>query len=148
MLWKLPPKVKVLEALGCIADSRIKVINENTARIKSSNLDKEYTVRLYLDKKKVYSDDNASKFKHYIGYPIIAFLLFKGIIKQDKETKKLIPLLKGIKWHDLNDKFKRDYDKTMNYVIELCEKKGFSRQEVMSIIDRIMKELKELKPKY
>ena len=41
--WKLPPRIKIFEALGAISDGRIK-INGNTAKVVSSSGNKEYSV--------------------------------------------------------------------------------------------------------
>ena len=147
MLWKIPPKVKVLEALGCIGDNRIVIDdgNPNRAIVKSSNLDKEYYVSYYPEKNKVYSTDNASKFRHYIGYPIIAFLMKKGVINFDN---KIANALKGIKWNELNKKFKRDYSKTEEYAKGVCEKKGFKRELVDKEVEGVLKQLKNLRLEY
>jgi hypothetical protein len=44
MRLKLPPRVKVLEALGSIADGRVRVINDSEAEVKSSTGDRVYKV--------------------------------------------------------------------------------------------------------
>ncbi len=144
MLWKLPPGVKVLEALGCIGDRRILVDkdNKNKAVVKSSNLDKTYRVSYYPEKKKFFSDDNASKFHHYIGYPVIALLMLNGILDYNK---KIAEALKGIKWNELNRKFKRDYQKTEAYALKICNERGISADELNNEVDRILDDLKKLK---
>jgi hypothetical protein len=145
MLWKLPPRIKVLEAIGCIGDERIVIKDENRAVVYSSEGKRAYLVVFNPDKNKIYSDDNASKFHHYIGYPIIAFFMKNGIINYDK---KLAETLKGINWHKLNLDFKRDYPKVESYVKELCEKKGMKKDFVDREIERTMKKLEELKLEY
>ncbi|MGB9748914.1 MAG: hypothetical protein ACP5OZ_02130 [Candidatus Woesearchaeota archaeon] len=145
MLWKLPPGVKVLEALGCIGDNRIVMKDKNRAVVFSSERKRAYLVVFYPEKNKVYSDDNASKFRHYIGYPIIAFFMKNKIIDYDK---KLADNLKGINWHKLNLDFKRDYQKVEAYIEELCEKKGINREFVEEEIKRTLKRLEELKLEY
>lgn len=144
MIWKAPPDIKVLEALGAIADGRVKV-KGNTAIVKSSNLDKGYVVKFYPDKNKIYSTDNASKFHHYLGYPIISFLMLKGILIYSEE---IAFALKGIKWKELNDKFKRNYELTKDYALKKCESRNISRQEVEDFIRTTIEKLKELNLQY
>ncbi|RLJ06568.1 MAG: hypothetical protein DRP12_03815 [Candidatus Aenigmatarchaeota archaeon] len=103
--WKLPPKIKVLEALGAIADGRVSVEN-NKARVSSSTGEKNYTV-IFQPPDRIKSDDNGSVFKGYLGYPAIAFLMLKGLLPYDEQ---LAEKLKGIPWKELNEKYK-DYRK-------------------------------------
>ena len=74
MRWKNPPKIKVYEALGCIADNRIEV-NENEAKVYSSSREKYYTVK--YDRNSIMSNDNGSYWVGYLGYPSIALLMKK-----------------------------------------------------------------------
>jgi len=103
--WKLPPKIKVLEALGAIADGRVSVENDK-ARVSSSTGEKNYTV-IFQPPDRIKSDDNGSVFKGYLGYPAIAFLMLKGLLPYDEQ---LAEKLKGIPWKELNEKYK-DYRK-------------------------------------
>ena len=103
--WKLPPKIKVLEALGAIADGRVSVENDK-ARVSSSTGEKSYTV-IFQPPDRIKSDDNGSVFKGYLGYPAIAFLMLKGLLPYDE---RLAEKLKGIPWKELNEKYK-DYRK-------------------------------------
>ena len=80
MEWKVPPKIKVLEALGSIADDRIKFVSENEARVISSSGDKEYTVKFDISTKRINSTDNGSVYKGYLGYPSIAVLMLKKVL--------------------------------------------------------------------
>ncbi len=144
MLWNMPPDIKVLEALGAIADDRVKV-KGNTAIIKSSNLNKEYAVKFYPEKNKIYSTDNASKFHHYLGYPIISFLMLKGILSY---SSRIASALKGIKWKELNDKFKRNYELTKEYALKKCESNRIQKEEVEEFIKTTLKRLKELQLQY
>ena len=144
MIWKMPPTIKVLEALGAIADGRVEV-KENTATVKSSNLNKRYIVRFYPEKNKIYSTDNASKFHNYIGYPIISFLMLKGMLDY---SEGIASALKGIKWKDLNDKFKRNYSLTEKYALKKCEFKSIPPNEVKKFINITIKKLKNLNLQY
>ena len=76
---KLPPRIKVLEALGAIADGRVRP-GEREAEVRSSEGDKVYKVCVDLERRRAYSTDNGPKFRGYVGYPIIAVLMLKGVL--------------------------------------------------------------------
>jgi len=140
MKWKLPPKVKIYEALGCLGDGRIK-ISGNGGEVISSDGSKKYIVKYDEKKNAIVSNDNASYWVGYIGYPSIAFLMLKGIIKYNR---KIANALKGIPWREINKKFKNNYEKTIAYVEDIVKEKcdlNKLRQEV----DKIYEQLKKLK---
>ena len=139
----MPHKVKVLEALGAIADKRVN-LNGNKAIVISSTKDKEYKVYYYPDRNAVWSTDNGTRFRKYVGYPIISVLMLKGILPFNK---KFANALKGIKWKEVNDKFKRDYNKTMEYVYDIAEKNGVEVKKLKEFVDEVMEKLEKLKLK-
>ncbi|MFH1802756.1 MAG: hypothetical protein ABH864_04910 [archaeon] len=139
MKWKIPPKIKVHEALGCIGDGRIEV-NGNEARVFSSSKGKFYSVK-YDGKNAIMCNDNGSYWVGYLGYPAIAFLMLKGKIHYNA---KLVEAFKDIAWKDVNVKFKNDYEKTESYVLDLIRKNGFNLSEINSEIDSIYEQIKML----
>ena len=73
-MGKLPPAAKVYEAYSAIADKRVE-LHEQEAYVTSSDESKRYTVRFQDD---VYSsNDNATIWQHYAGYPILAVLMLQ-----------------------------------------------------------------------
>lgn len=136
-----PPRIKVLEALGCIADGRIKVINENYVKVTSSLGDKTYNVYVDLNRGVAYSDDNGTKYRNYIGYPIIALLMIKGVLPYDKRISEA---LKGIPWKILNEKYKK-YALVEREVLKIARSKGISSSELMSFVKKVMNKISELK---
>lgn len=136
--WKLPPRVKVLEALGAIADNRVKMINEYEAYVSSSLGDRVYRVRWDGDKG-ITSDDNGSVYRGYLGYPSIAFLMLKGVLPYDEEIARAI---KGIRWREVNERFKR-YLLVEEYVKEVAEKRGISKDKVGKFVENVIKEIRE-----
>lgn len=110
MSWKLPPKVKLYEALGALGDGRISLVtasgnrhvldatelpvhsdvfNENPAvfSVRSSNDDKAYEVRVQLQdtanstrKYAIACNDNGSVFQGYLGYPALGVMIYYGIL--------------------------------------------------------------------
>src|SRR5262245_48946999 len=108
--WKLPPIIKVYEALGAIADGRVTIEDETHAMVTSSEGDKHYTVETSPDLRIISSNDNASFWQGYLGYPGIAVMLRRGFFCIDKEASAA---LGGIPWKELNRRFKNDYSKTL-----------------------------------
>lgn len=143
-LLKIPPKVKVLEALGAIGDNRIKVVSDTKAEVTSSEGDKVYKVYFYSDKMAANSTDNGTRFRKYVGYPIIAFLMVKGVLSFNDEYANA---LKGIDWKKINDKFK-DYSKTIEYVYNIASERGVNPTKLDSFADKVLKEIKDLKLKF
>lgn len=100
---KLPPKEKVYEAFTALADDRVKMYADH-AEVDSSDGNRHYTVNW---KDNMYaSSDPATYWQSYPGYPVIAVWLKQGILTCDMSV---IPNMKGIPWHKLNDEHKRDY---------------------------------------
>ena len=100
---KLPPLEKVYEAYGAIADGRV-TLDGRVARVRSSDGAKEYTLAWDGD---VYaSDDSATYWQGYAGYPVLAVLLLQGRLPLDRA---LAGRFSDIDWHALNAKHRRDY---------------------------------------
>lgn len=107
--WKVPPRIKVYEALGCMADGRVKEITETGARVVSSEGNKIYTV-IYDEKTRtIGANDNGSYWQGYLGYPAIAYLMIQKKLSYDEG---LAQSLKGISWKKINTKYKNDFAKT------------------------------------
>ncbi len=143
-LLRKPPRIKVLEAIGSIGDERIKVLDDKKAQVVSSRGDKVYKVVLVKKENNVfhtYSNDNGTIYRGYIGYPIIAFMMVKGIIPIDKEVMKA---MSGVPWKDLNERYKK-YSIVENIVLSRAERRGVSRDIVMDYINIVMKKLGLLK---
>ena len=143
-LLRKPPRIKVLEAIGSIGDERIKVLDDNRAQVVSSRGDKLYKVVLVEKGDNVfhvYSNDNGTIYRGYIGYPIIAFMMVKGIIPIDKEVMKA---MSGVPWKDLNERYKK-YSIVENIVLSRAERMGVSRDIIMDYINIVMKKLGLLK---
>ena len=103
MLKKMPPVEKVYEAFTAIADERVRMY-EDHAEVDSSNDERMYTVRWRQDT--YTSDDPATYWQGYPGYPVIAVWILQGRLRADR---KIIRHASDVPWHDLNDAHKRDY---------------------------------------
>lgn len=106
--WKMPPLIKVYEALGAIADGRVRMLDETHAEVVSSEGDKHYTV--VIDGKAIVANDNGSYWQGYIGYPAIAVMIAKGIIAGNRDAAIA---LAGIPWKELNRRYRNDYAQTI-----------------------------------
>lgn len=113
MNWKHPPMIKIYEAVGAVADGRVEV-DGNTAKVYSSSRNKFYTVSYDPATQAIMANDNGSYWQGYLGYPAIAFLLATGELKYRPEMGEL---LKGVAWKDINQKFKNDFEKTLELIL-------------------------------
>jgi hypothetical protein len=136
--WKMPPKAKVYEALSTVADQRVTITGLTMAQIQSSSHDKTYDVVWSEDMREITSNDNASYWQGYIGYPIIAVLLKLGKLSFNTHIAEL---LAGVPWKAVNDQFKRDYDKAINHVLDQLEAKGGNRREIAQEVEKIYEQL-------
>jgi len=135
-----PPRIKVLEAAGAIGDRRVHVLSEIEAIVKSSTGEREYRVLLVKSGESVYraySNDNGTLYRGYIGYPILSFMMIKGILPTDNE---IIKAFTGIPWKELNEKYQK-YAVVESIVISRAERLGISRNIIDDYISIVMKKL-------
>lgn len=135
MMNKLPPIEKIPEAYSAIADNRV-VMSENSAYVDSSDHSKRYTVTWNGD---FYtSNDNASFWQGYAGYPMIAVLMLQDKLPLDKA---IAAHFKDINWKALNTKHKNKYDKTVAEILEFLKTEGVDTDAISTEITRSMKTL-------
>jgi hypothetical protein len=137
-IWKIPPKAKVYEAMSAVADGRVALKENNKAEVASSNREKTYKVEWTTGFNAMSSNDSASVWQGYSGYPILAVLLAGGKIPYNKDT---IAPLAGIDWHSLNNEYKRDYDKAVSFVLAEIEKRGGDSKAIVALADLIYADL-------
>ena len=124
---KRTKEAKIYEALSAIIDKRVVEIDKNTYHVLSSDHSKYYTV---INEGDLYtSNDNATYWQHYAGYPIIAVMIFQGKLSFDTS---ILPYFVGIPWHNFNEKNKRDYQKSIDEFLSAIDK---------VVCDKIMKEI-------
>src|SRR6266567_7974773 len=139
--WKSPPKAKIYEALSAVADGRVAIVGDGQASVQSSDKAKTYSVVWTPDRKSFGSNDNASYWVGYIGYPIIAALCALDVLKYDRG---LASHLGGVNWNHLNQIYKRRYDDAVDYVLTQAEKTGAKTNEIRKHADELFAELKSL----
>lgn len=135
---KLPPIEKIPEAYSAIADNRIE-LSENSAFVDSSDKVKRYTVTWNDD---LYtSNDNASIWQGYAGYPMIAVLLLQGKLPLDKT---IASHFKGINWKALNTKHKNKYDKAVAEILDSLKEKGVDTDVINAEINKVYESIRTL----
>ncbi|HEX4211227.1 MAG TPA: hypothetical protein VHY56_12575 [Candidatus Binataceae bacterium] len=120
-LWKMPPLAKIYEALGAIADGRVHLDDATHASVVSSSCDKTYAVALDSATRQISSNDNASYWQGYLGYPAIAVLLLHGLYAPRAESLKA---LAGVPWKELNTRYRNNYARTLDDVFARAEAAG------------------------
>jgi len=138
MKWKHPPITKIYEALGTVADGRMEV-SDLKGKVYSSSRNKFYDVEYELESGSIMSNDNASYWHGYLGYPAIAFLMRIGVLSYSEEMGHI---LKGVAWKDINQKFKNNFEKALEFVLSTKTEK--ERKDLASFVKMVDEEIKEL----
>lgn len=135
MAVKMPPVEKIHEAYGAIVDQRI-TMKENEADIVSSDLSKTYLVTW---KENVYtSNDNASYWQGYAGYPILAVLMLQGKLSLNRE---IAGHFKGIDWKKRNTEHKNKYAEVVKEIMDELEQSGINVEEINQEIQKVYQEI-------
>jgi hypothetical protein len=140
--WKPPPKAKIYEALSAVADGRVKLVGGGIAEVVSSDGTKTYHVEWSSDLNQITSNDNASYWQGYTGYPIIAVLI---VLRKLDYKNEVANFLAGVPWKEINRRFRNDYAKAIESVLATLENKGTPRQVVVAEVDRIMAQIENLR---
>ncbi len=139
--WKMPPLIKVYEALGAIADRRVRILDETRAEVVSSEGNKTYAVE--INDKDVSANDNASYWQGYLGYPAIAVMIARGLLTADKVP---IEALAGIAWKELNRRYHNDYAKTLADVDQAILERGADPAIVKAACEAVLSALQMFAP--
>ncbi len=145
MYLRPPPRIKVLEALGAVADGRVECLDSRcrSARVVSSEGDRVYQVYVDVDAGVAYSDDNGTRFRGYIGYPIIALLFRQGVLPFDE---RIAGALRGIPWRQLNERYKK-YAIVEQVVKKIAGERGVAPSEIDAYVAKVYGLLRGLKLK-
>lgn len=135
---KLPPIEKISEAWSALADARVKDVGENRYTVLSSDGAKTYTI-LYNPENNTYaSNDSATFWQGYPGYPVLAVMMHKGILPYDPEVAKK---WKDINWNALNRQMKRNYAAVVD---KICGERSIDRNEYLQFAGQILDKLSTL----
>ncbi len=132
---KFPPIEKILEAYTAIADGHVKLENDQ-ALVTSSNEVKTYTVTFHNNT--YTSNDNASYWQGYLGYPGIAVLMLQGKLPYNKE---LAQQFAGVDWNKINQEYKRNYAQAADAVMTA---KGIDKKKAETELHHVYDALKQL----
>ena len=132
---KFPPIEKMLEAYTAIADGHVKLENDQ-ALVTSSNETKTYTVTFHDNT--YTSNDNASYWQGYLGYPGIAVLMLQGKLPYDKE---LAQQFAGVDWNKINQEYKRNYAQAADAVMTA---KGIDKKKAETELHHVYNVIKQL----
>ncbi len=134
-MTKLGHIEKIYEAYSAIADGRV-TVSESSAEVKSSNGVKTYIVT--WDGNAYTSNDSASYWQGYPGYPIIAVLMTQGKVTLDREVAALFS---GINWTEMNQQYKRDYSAVVERIIR---ERGYDPAPIHAAAEKVQGELQTL----
>lgn len=142
MYWELPPRLKIYEALGALGDKRV-ALQGNRAVVESSTRSKAYEVAYEPSDNSITSNDNASYWVGYLGYPAVAFLIARGLVSADER----IPVwLSNIPWKELNTQYHNDYRQTETHIRTLMRnRRGLELAIPDRTIESIEAQLADLK---
>lgn len=136
--WKPPHISKVYEALGAIGDNRIEITEKSEELVKakmySSSRNKHYDVIYNPKEKTIISNDNSAYYVGEFSYPMISLLM---VLDEIDYPEYLTEDLSNIKWKDINQKFKNDFDKTVEFVLEALKSKGMNSNKLENDIKEL-----------
>ena len=125
---KLPPVEKIYEAYSAVSDNRV-IMEDNTAKVFSSDKSKEYTVTW---NENIYSsNDNASYWQGYAGYPVIAVLMLQKKLLFDTSVTDFF-------------KNKGKYSKAVEEIMNKLKESGIDTDKIYKETDKIFESLKTL----
>ncbi len=139
----MPPLIKIYEAIGAIGDGRVQIIDEGRATVGSSEGGKRYEVEWLPESRELSANDNASYWQGYLGYPAIAVLMVRGLLKIRTETAEG---LRGIPWKELNRRFRSDYTKTLAAVDERLRRQNIDPRDVREQCETLLQKLNDYAP--
>lgn len=139
--WEIPPRAKVYEALTAVASKHVHLIDETSAEVVSSNKKKTYQVQWSADGSAITSNDNASYYQGYLGYPILAVLMKLERLAYDQQVAEW---LAGIEWKRINVQFKNNYERAVDHVL-LSLNDTTKRETIETEVERIYTQVKQLR---
>jgi hypothetical protein len=89
------------------------------------------------------SDDNVSRWQGYVGYPPIAVLIQRGVLKV---PANVCDALAEIPWKEINRRNHNDYSKTLAKVSRTVEETGHDPDAVAADAQALLEALRALAP--
>lgn len=145
---KLPPKIKIIEALSAVADERIIVedlLSNEWKCYSASSPWKTYKI-LYNEKENtILSNDNWSTNQWFLWYPSIAFLLKIWKIKYDDSILKMVKKINRV---DIKEKVRKDYESSYRLILWKLHMQRYNVDYFISQVDNIFNQISELQLKH
>lgn len=138
VMRRIPPIEKIYEAYSAIADERI-IMGEESAEVLSSDHSKKYLITWQDDTYS--SNDSASYWQGYAGYPLIAVLMLQGKLPL---TQMIAGYFKGINWKKLNAEHKGKYAEAVNVILEDLRQKGIHCNSIHTEVQKVYEAIKAL----
>lgn len=126
---------KIYEAWTALASNRVH-LHDDYAEVSSSDGEKGYTIRFLGNQYS--SDDNATYWRGYAGYPVIAVLMLQGKLPYDRQEAEL---WKDINWTVLNKKYRNNYAEAVE---EISQQRNIDMRKAELEAQKVMEALKEL----
>jgi hypothetical protein len=158
--WPLPPKIKIYEALGAVADNRLKIVSNSeiqaglfedqggqeiiVARQYSSSRNKYYTITYNPNTNQIMTNDNATWYVGYLGYPALSLLLHLQVITYDLS---ILQYFIDIPFKDINQKYNNDFTKAQTEINQLLISRGCNTDQMTTSLDNIYDKLSKMKLK-
>ncbi len=139
---RLPPIEKIFEAYSAIADGRVDMHRNalhgmpatiTEATVKSSDGKRVYTVT--HDNDAYTSNDNATYWQGYPGYPVIAVMMMEGLLPVDKE---IMSKFAGVNWKEVNTRHKNDYRAAVE---DVMASRGLDPKTVWPVVQELYSRL-------
>lgn len=141
---KLPPKIKIIEALSAVADNRVIIqdLLSNEWRCDSASSPwKSYKI-LYNEKENsIISNDSWSTNQWFLWYPAIAFLLKIWKLKYDETVLEMI---KDINRIDIKEKVRKDYEWMFRLISWNLHMKWYNVDDFITQVEYIYIQISEL----
>lgn len=104
---KMPPVEKIYEAWSAVAGGRVTIDDAaRKATVVSSDRTREYTVSWSDDGSVYNSNDNATYWRGYAGYPVIAVMMMQGRLPLDRlEAERYA----DVNWKKINTEYHNNY---------------------------------------
>lgn len=141
---KSPPIEKIYEAWSAIASGRVILqthanAEEGSSRTVSSNGQKSYEVRWSGNRWS--SNDNATYWQGWAGYPVLATLMLCGKLPYDPQIANIFA---GINWNLINRQAGRDYGRALNNVIKTLGIDEAKEKRIHALAEETLDKFKHL----
>ena len=141
---KLPPKVKIIEALSAVADGRVTIEDLLSKEWKCSSSSTPWKVYkiIYNEKEnQIFSNDSWSTNQWFLWYPAIAFLLKIWKLNYNKD---ILGMLKNIDRADIKEKVHKDYESMFRIVLWNLHMQWYNVDYFTAKIENIYNQISEL----